>query len=79
MLQILSLVVKKVSLALKRSDLVNFHKRWYQPSNMKVVVVGDFDPMTMKSYVESYFGCVEDKFEGQIPNSKLLRMSKNLN
>ena len=41
------------------------------------VVVGDFDPSTMKSYVESYFGSVDDEFEGSCLVSKSIE-SKNL-
>ena len=67
---------KESVLSFNRSDLVNFHKRWYQPSNMKVVVVGDFDPSTMKSYVESYFGSVDDEFEGQIADLEVNRIKK---
>ena len=67
---------KESVLSFNRSDLVNFHKRWYQPSNMKVVVVGDFDPSDMISYVEKYFGAVEDCFEGQIADLKVNKIKE---
>ena len=67
---------KESVLSFDRSDLVNFHKRWYQPSNMKVVVVGDFDPSDMISYVEKYFGAVEDCFEGQIADLKVNKIKE---
>ena len=57
-------------LSFTRDDLVRFHKRWYQPSNMKVVVVGNFELSEMKSYVEKYFGEVENHFEGPIAQLK---------
>lgn len=34
----------------------NFYKRWYQPENMAVIAVGDFDPKTTSTLIEKYFG-----------------------
>jgi zinc protease len=40
----------------EREDLLAYFKRWYQPANMKVVVVGDFDTKEMFEWVEQAFG-----------------------
>lgn len=34
----------------------NFYKRWYQPENIAVIAVGDFDPKTTSSLIEKHFG-----------------------
>ena len=34
----------------------NFYKRWYQPQNQAVVVVGDFDPDDMVKKIQDRFG-----------------------
>ncbi len=36
--------------------LRSFYKRWYQPQNMAVVVMGDFDPDVMVEKVKKLFG-----------------------
>ena len=36
--------------------LRSFYKRWYQPQNMAVVVMGDFDPDAMVAKVKKLFG-----------------------
>lgn len=37
-------------------QLRRFHDRWYQPQNLGVVVVGDFEPRAMRERVVSHFG-----------------------
>ncbi len=39
-----------------RVDAVDFFKKYYQPSNMVAVVVGDVDSKDMKRLAEEYFG-----------------------
>ena len=45
-----------------RDDIIGFHKRWYQPNNLKVIAVGDFDARTMYEAVAEHFGtlCEQD-------------------
>ncbi len=37
-------------------DVRDFHELYYRTNNATLVVVGDFDPKTIKSLVEKYFG-----------------------
>ena len=37
----------------------NFYKRWYQPQNMAVVVVGDFDANQMEQKINRMFGNIK--------------------
>lgn len=39
-----------------RQDVLNFYRKWYQPSNISLVIVGDFDIATLWPQVEAYFG-----------------------
>jgi zinc protease len=39
-----------------RSDLVQFHQQYFQPQNMLLGIVGDFDPVAMRQRVETQFG-----------------------
>lgn len=42
--------------AIKHSDIVAFHKSWYQPNNTAIAVVGDFNINEMKSKINALFG-----------------------
>ncbi len=42
--------------ALRREDLVAWHKTWYMPNNAMLVVTGDFDPKKMRDRLERAFG-----------------------
>lgn len=44
----------------------NFYKRWYQPQNMAVVVVGDFDADQMEEKINRLFGNIK-KGESVVP------------
>src|SRR5215203_815320 len=37
-------------------DVKEFFRRWYVPNNVTLTVVGDFDPVQTKKWVEKYFG-----------------------
>lgn len=39
-----------------RKNLQAFHKKWYQPKNMSVVIVGDFNSGEMMKLVKEFFG-----------------------
>ena len=40
---------------IKHSDVVAFHKSWFQPNNTAIAVVGDFDIAKMKSQLNALF------------------------
>ena len=42
--------------ALRRDDLVAWHKAWFVPNNAMLVVAGDIDPKKLKSDLERAFG-----------------------
>jgi zinc protease len=37
-------------------DVKEFFRKWYVPNNVTLTVVGDFDPVQAKQWVEKYFG-----------------------
>lgn len=39
-------------------DVTGFFKTYYVPNNATLVIVGDFDPATIKATVEKYFGAI---------------------
>lgn len=47
--------IRSASLA----SLQDFQARWYQPSNMVISAVGDFEPAAMLAQIEQRFGKVE--------------------
>ncbi|MCF0199448.1 MAG: insulinase family protein [Bacteroidaceae bacterium] len=38
------------------TSILNFHKQWYVPNNMAVILSGDFDPDEAVAAIEKYFG-----------------------
>jgi zinc protease len=40
-------------------DVKQFFKRWYVPNNVTLTVVGDFDPVQAKIWVEKYFSEIQ--------------------
>ncbi|MBL8180906.1 MAG: insulinase family protein [Blastocatellia bacterium] len=40
----------------KLEDVKEFFRKWYVPNNVTLTVVGDFDPVQAKAWVEKYFG-----------------------
>ena len=58
-------------------DLLNgFYKKWYQPQNMAVIAVGDFDGKTVENLIKKYFTYEGDKNAG-VPQSYPLNKLKN--
>ncbi len=41
---------------ISRSDVVQFHQQYFQPQNMLLGIVGDFDSPTMRRRIEAQFG-----------------------
>ncbi len=41
---------------ISRSDLVNFHQKYFQPNNMLLGIVGDFDSAQMRQLIERKLG-----------------------
>lgn len=46
--------------AITRQDLVDFHKKYYVPSNLLIGVAGDFDPNTIAATIEAAMGSWPD-------------------
>ncbi|MGE0171610.1 MAG: M16 family metallopeptidase [Oligoflexales bacterium] len=44
-----------------RDDVLNFYKKWYQPNNMKLVVVGDINGLEVQKTVADIFGANIEK------------------
>ena len=42
-----------------RKSLLSFYERWYTPENMKLVVVGNVDPLKVQKLSQTYFGSTE--------------------
>ncbi len=42
--------------AIRREDLIGWHKTWFSPGNTMLVVSGDFDPAKLKKDLERAFG-----------------------
>lgn len=51
--------------AIKRSDLIAFHDRFFVPNEGVLIVIGDFDEAKMKALISSHFG--SDWKEGKLP------------
>lgn len=43
-----------------RDDILSFYRRWYQPRNMNLVVVGDIERAAVDAAVERHFGDTAD-------------------
>lgn len=41
--------------------LIDFYNTWYVPGNMALILVGDFNPESIKSEIEATFGQMEEK------------------
>lgn len=42
--------------AITRQDLVDFHRKYYVPSNLMIGIAGDFDPATVAATIEAAMG-----------------------
>jgi len=51
----------------KRSDVVEFYRRWYAPDNMVLVVVGDFNEPDTREIIEGSFGAERSPNRKKIP------------
>jgi len=47
--------------AFKKEDLIRFHQRWYVPSRMSVVIVGDVDHSEVLRLVKEAFGHLKEQ------------------
>lgn len=54
-----------------RDDLCSFHKKWYQPNNMKVVVYGAIDSDFVFSQIQKYFGARQAGYLPEVPRINL--------
>ncbi len=51
-----------------RETLLGFHRKWYQPSNMKLIAVGDVQPNELWQQIEETFGTAA----GPVVNSEVV-------
>ena len=45
--------------AASEADVKSFYNKWYGPNNAVLVIVGDFDPVVAKRWVQKYFGQIK--------------------
>lgn len=58
-------------------DLVKgFYKKWYQPENISIVAVGDFDTNRVEEYIHKYFNYSSSE-KGKTPKEYELKSLKN--
>jgi zinc protease len=50
--------------------LREFHKNWYAPNNMILVIVGDVNPVVTLARIKELFG--------RVPNTQLMREATRL-
>lgn len=50
-----------------REDVVQYYDRWYQPENLTVVAVGDFDSEKMFGDIKKYFGEHRKRIPAALP------------
>ncbi len=53
-----------------REDVVQYYERWYQPENLTVVAVGDFDSKKMFAAIKKYFGEKRKPIPAAVPMPK---------
>ncbi len=53
--QRLPIGVEETILALKRQDFVDYYTKWYVPSNMTLMAVGDFEPEMVATLIREHF------------------------
>ncbi|NJK38453.1 MAG: insulinase family protein [Oscillatoriales cyanobacterium RM1_1_9] len=52
---------------ISRQDLIDFHQQYFQPQNMILGIVGDFDSETMKVLIADRFGDWQPDGSAQVP------------
>ena len=60
--------------ALKREDLAKFYKTYYRPDNMILTLMGDFDPVTVRSLLEEKLG--KWQATGKAPQFQFPKLAK---
>lgn len=59
-----------------RELLKGFYQKWYQPENISVVAVGDFDVKKVEEYIKKYFN-YNSMVKGSIPKKYEIKDLKN--
>jgi zinc protease len=59
-------------------DVRGFFKTWYVPNNATLVVVGDYDPATIKGKIEKYFGSLKNGEEPKSPPVETKPLAKEV-
>jgi predicted Zn-dependent peptidase len=52
--------------AMKRADILDYRKKWYQPSNMIIAIAGKFDQKELEDIIEKAWGNSASKTVGKI-------------
>jgi len=47
--------------AIKKSDIIDYRKKWYHPSNMIIAIAGKFDQAELEKLIEQSWGKIADK------------------
>ena len=53
---------------ISQPDLVAFHQTWFQPQNVILGIVGDFDPKLLRAQIETAFGAWKPTANAQRPS-----------
>lgn len=59
-----------------REELVEFYQKWYRPSLMTLVAVGDLDTEAFAAEIEAAFGSMEER-RGRVPKRKLGKLARS--
>lgn len=51
--------------SLKKSDIIDYRKKWYHPSNMIIAIAGKYDQNELEKLIEQSWGQIADKPPGK--------------
>lgn len=58
-------------------DAVNFHTKWYGPSNATLVVAGDIDVKQTKTWIEKYFAEIASSPKPAMPETRNVTLAES--
>jgi len=59
-----------------RTAIIDYWKRYYTPSRMTALIIGDFEPAKMKAAIGSIFGSIKSESENPVDTTKENRLTK---
>lgn len=62
--------------AARMDDVLNFFRKWYNPNNASLCLVGDFDTATAKQLIEKYFGAIPRGPAPRHPRQQPVQLSR---